>query len=244
MKAFFTYLLLAMILVAVAMVSALTAMRFAIHGREVTIPKLIGMTPGEAERSAADHGLALLRESKFYSSEVPAGRIVSQSPQPGSRVRRGWRVRVAESLGPQRVQVPDIVGQSPRAAELNVRRRGLEVGTIATVQLPSAVADTVIAQSPPANAQGVASPKLNLLVTGALEQPAFVMPDVTGMKLGEASVLIADAGLKVGSVMTAQQTVPPPPSALSPGEPIVVKHYPVAGQKVAPGMIVALEVVR
>lgn len=135
MKAFAKYLVLAMILLAVAMMSGLTAMRLAIHGREVAIPKFIGMAPAEADKLAANNGLLIVHESKFYSSEIPAGRVVSQSPAPGARVRRGWRVRVAESLGPQRVQVPDIVGQSERAAEINIRRRGLELSGVAVAPL-------------------------------------------------------------------------------------------------------------
>ena len=38
--------MLALVLVIVAMVSALTAMRFAIHGQEVAVPPLVGLTSG------------------------------------------------------------------------------------------------------------------------------------------------------------------------------------------------------
>ena len=40
MKRSIRYILLALMLLLVAMTSALTAMRFAIHGREVSVPKL------------------------------------------------------------------------------------------------------------------------------------------------------------------------------------------------------------
>lgn len=239
MRAFFKYFLLALVLITVAMISALTAMRFAIHGREVAIPKLIGMTPNEAEKAAANSGLALLRESKFYSNDIAAGRIVSQLPQPGTRVRRGWRVRVAESLGPQRVDVPNLVGQSPRAADLNLRRRGLQVGSTAMVPMQEAAPDEVLAQSPPANAQGVASPKIDLLVAAPPEAQALVMPNLSGMKLGEASVAITDAGLKLGNVVTGTES-----ANAARTEAIVSKQFPIAGQKVFAGMTVALEVLR
>jgi eukaryotic-like serine/threonine-protein kinase len=243
MKAFVKYLVLAMILLAVAMMSGLTAMRLAIHGREVAIPKFIGMSPSDADKLAANNGLLVVHENKFYSAEVPAGRVVSQSPAPGARVRRGWRVRVAESLGPQRVQVPDIVGQSERAAEINIRRRALEVSSIATAPIRDLPPDQVIAQSPPANAQGVASPKLGLLVASAPEQPAFVMPDLTGMKLGEASVAITDAGLKLAPVADAK--APTPGQVANPAaEAVVIHQVPASGQKVVAGMTVALEVQR
>ena len=88
MRAFFRFVLLALVLVIVAMASALTAMRIAIHGREVIVPKLVGLTPSQAERLALQNGLLIDTENRFYSTEVPEGRILSQTPQPGTKVRR------------------------------------------------------------------------------------------------------------------------------------------------------------
>ncbi len=45
MRRFFRYLLRVLVLIVVFMASVLTAMRFAIHGRQTTIPKIVGMTP-------------------------------------------------------------------------------------------------------------------------------------------------------------------------------------------------------
>ena len=56
-------------------------------------------------------------------------------PLGGTQVRRGWSIRVAESLGPQRIAIPNVLGQSERAAEINIRRRGLDMGTVASLQL-------------------------------------------------------------------------------------------------------------
>src|SRR5208283_188533 len=98
MRRLFQYIVRVLVLFVVFMASALTAMRFAIHGRQTTIPKLVGMAPNQAERLLADHGLVLERSDRFFSSDVPEGRIMSQAPQPGVQVRRGWHVRVAESM--------------------------------------------------------------------------------------------------------------------------------------------------
>src|SRR5215470_7481935 len=121
MRRFFSILLRALVLLTVALVSALTAMRIAIHGREVTIPKLVGMTTLEAERASASFGFDVVVERQFYSPDIAEGRIVSQVPAAGVKVRRGWTVRVAQSLGPQRVVIPDVTSESQRVAELNVR---------------------------------------------------------------------------------------------------------------------------
>ena len=151
-------LLLALVLMTVALISALTAMHLAVHGREVAIPKLVGMSPFEAERAGAASGLQVVIERQFYSPDIPEGKIMTQMPPPGTKVRRGWSIRVAQSLGPQRVTIPDVTGGSERVAELNIRRRGLSLGSVAHVSLPDAPLDQVISQSPPANASGVSAP--------------------------------------------------------------------------------------
>ena len=52
MRRFFRYLVRVLVLVVVFMASVLTAMRFAIHGRQTTIPKIVGLTSSQAERAA------------------------------------------------------------------------------------------------------------------------------------------------------------------------------------------------
>ena len=241
MRGFFRFVLLALVLVMVALLSALTAMRVAIHGREVVVPKLVGLTPAQAERLALDNGLLVELENRFYSMDVAEGRVMSQIPLPGEKVRRGWRVRLAESLGPQHVTIPDIVGQSSRAAEINLRRRGLEPGTVAYARLPNQPQDQVIAQSPPPAAVGVASPKVNLLLAAPSEAPAFVMPNFVGRPLSDAARSIQGAGLKLGNVRT---TTVEPTATNGSGPSIVSKQSPTAGQKVTAGMTVELEVAK
>ena len=68
------------------------------------------MTVADARSVTAGLGLNLDVDNRYYSGDVAAGHILTQSPAPGTVVRREWQVRVAESLGPQMVDVPDTVG--------------------------------------------------------------------------------------------------------------------------------------
>jgi beta-lactam-binding protein with PASTA domain len=266
MKSAIRFALLALVLVIVAMVSALTAMRFAIHGQEVAVPGLVGLTPPEAERAVAGLGLQISIERQYYSPQIPEGRIMSQLPLPGTKVRRGWQLRVAQSLGPMRVTIPDVTGESEHAAELNIRRRGLDVASMAQVQSADIPADQVLAQSPSANATQVTAPKISLLVTAAAEAQAYVMPSFVGQPLGSASRTLQDAGFRLGTVsVAAPPSVPAedapnpnphpqsidataalPPQTLPPAQPapasIIVSQAPIAGQKVFAGAVVSFEV--
>jgi len=244
MKSFFRLILLALVLLVVALVSALTAMRLAIHGHEVAVPDLVGKSPAAARMIAEQNGLELSVERQYYSPTVPEGKILSQLPPGGSQVRRGWQVRVAESLGPQRVAIPDVIGQSERAANINIRRRGLDVGAIAQMRSGDAPDSQVMAQAPPPNASGVSAPKISLLVATAAPPQALVMPNFVGQPLGTATQTVQDAGLHIGAVTTApptegtSPTTPPPPSPAS----MIVSQNPAAGEKVLAGSAVNFEV--
>jgi beta-lactam-binding protein with PASTA domain len=251
MKSTIRLVLLGLVLVMVALVSALTAMRFAIHGAEVSVPKLTGLSPTEAERMASSLGLNLLIERQYFSSQVPEGKILSQLPDRGTKVRRGWQVRVAESLGPQRVAIPDVLGESGRAADLNIERRGLDVGGLAYIELPGTPADQVLAQSPPPNAREISVPKINLLISAAPAPQAFIMPSFGGQPLGSVNQKLMDAGFRLGSVSVlpataenagaAVQVQPPTPAQPNPAS-IIVSQNPPPGQKVSAGATVNFEV--
>jgi eukaryotic-like serine/threonine-protein kinase len=198
---FFQGAVLLLGLVVVALLSAITTMHFAIHGREVQVPALKGMTVAEARSQTSGLGLNLDVDNRYYSADVGAGHILSQSPVPGAVVRREWRVRVAESLGPQKVEVPSVIGTQERTAALNLRRVGLEAGT--TAQLPwagTAGVGTVLAQDPPPKAQGIEKPSVNLLVAAADDTTVdgFVMPDLTGVPIVSAQSALTRVGLKFG----------------------------------------------
>src|ERR1700724_4555831 len=88
MKSFFRLVLLAVVLLVVALVSALTAMRLAIHGHEVAVPDLLGKSPAEARIIAGQSGLEMNVERQYYSPTVPEGKILSQLPPAGGK--GGW----------------------------------------------------------------------------------------------------------------------------------------------------------
>lgn len=230
------YFFLGLVLLLVFLSSALLAMRFAIQGREVHVPRLTGLTPAEAERVANSDGLVLSVENRFYSPSVPAGRIISQSPIADATVRRGWKIRVAASLGTRHAAVPNLIGQSQHAAGINVSRRGLEIGTVATIHLPSATADTVVAQSPPPDAADVTSPKVGLLFASPDNGQRYLMSSFVGKTLADANVALIKGGFTLGKVHAVDNSSGPD----APG--MILRQYPPAGQRVAAGATISFDV--
>ncbi len=209
MKRFFTLVLGALAMVAVALISAFIAMRLAIHGREAVVPQLTGLTVTDATKLAAHQGLHLNLENRFYSAGVPAGRILAQDPEPGSRVRREWPIRITESLGTQAVNIPDLTGESERAATVSIRRLSLDLGVVAHLAVPGDP-DVVLTQTPAPNAGGIDGPRVSLLVSDSdTPVPAYVMPSLVGLSYSAATARAATAGLH----LIAAAEPPPAPAA-------------------------------
>jgi beta-lactam-binding protein with PASTA domain len=209
----------AVLMLVVFVLFAGLALRLALHAREVSIPDLAGLTVAQASDAALHNGLDLNIESKFYSRTVPAGRILSQSPAAGSRVRKGWQVRVTESLGPQQVTIPDVVGEPVREASLDLRKASLDLGTLAHMDAPGDT-DMVLSQTPPPDA-GVDQPRVNLLLSqqGAGASDAFAMPSFVGMSWPSANRAATALGLRVaavGEMAPVPQPAPAPATTASP----------------------------
>jgi beta-lactam-binding protein with PASTA domain len=246
---FFQIASLVLLLVVVALVAAITTMHFAIHGAEVQVPALKGMTVADARSQTAGLGLNLDVDNRYYSGDVAAGHILTQSPAAGTVVRREWRVRVSESLGPQKVEVPDTVGRAEREAGLALRRVGLDVSSTARLPWGKGPEGTVLAQDPPAKAQGIAKPSVNLLVSAPDDQTpdGFVMPDLTGLPIVSAQAALTKVGIKalppkfvavgIAPVGTGSAT---PVLPIRPGS--VILQSPPAGARVEQSSVVKLTV--
>ena len=201
MIGFFRFVLVAMLLTFIATVSAVITMHFAIHGVEVKIPDLRGLTVAEATRRAAQLGCNLSVDGRLYSTELPAGDVLSQTPAPGTVVRRDWTIRVTGSLGPQRVAIPNVLGQPERVATFTIRRLGLELGNIAHMPDALVAPGTVIAQNPMPHAAGVERPSVSILVADPDPAPqsasGYVLPEYTGRTLEFATAELTRVGLTV-----------------------------------------------
>jgi beta-lactam-binding protein with PASTA domain len=250
---FFRLALAGMVLAIAGLISAVMTMHFAIHGAEVKVPDLQGLTVADALHKTANMGLNLGIDNKYYSVDVPAGRVLAQSPLPGAIVRREWRMRVTESLGPQRVAIPKVVGQQERVAAIEVRRLGLDLEETAQMPFGGVQPGTVIAQNPDHGAAGVERPSVSFLVSSpaSVSAPAWVMPQLIGLPLATAASLIAHAGLKVGPVQNSNVSEPASTDAgsmqMAPPDTVdpigtVLGQSPAAGYRVNAGMIITLKV--
>jgi serine/threonine-protein kinase len=186
--------LLVFILAAAGFLSAITAIRFAIHGRIVQVPNIVGQDSKTAQKMLSDRGLGMSIADRIYT-DAPADRVVRQVPPGGEQVKIGQQAHVVISLGARRISIPLLEGRSLRAARVELLRGNLQAGEISTAYLPDADPEMVMMQNPQPGTTA-ASPHVNLLVSQGARDPAFIMPALLGQTPSDAQRALALAGLR------------------------------------------------
>jgi eukaryotic-like serine/threonine-protein kinase len=175
---------LVFILASAAFLSAITAMRIAIHGREVSMPNLVGKGVSEATSELRSRGLLLRVADRVYS-EQPINTVVRQTPSPGMLMKISQQAHVVLSLGQRALQIPSLEGSSLRVSRIELLRGGLQVGEVSSLSLSDVPADTVVLQSPKPGA-GAATPRVDVLVSQGAREEAYVMPRLVGLNVADA----------------------------------------------------------
>ena len=134
---------------------------------------------------------------------------------------------------------------------MRLRRAGLEVGVTAKLPYGAAPDGAVLAQDPPAHAQGIAQPSVNLLVAAPDDAApdGYVMPDMTGIPVVTAQDILSKVGLKTAIPTFADIPIPPvgtgdaqPTPSVSPGT--VIAQQPLAGARVDQSVEIKLTVAK
>ena len=95
-----------------------------------SVPLLVGMKLEDATAAALELGLVLGVTPDSYSPDVAIGLIGAQSPPPGQFVPKGSTIVYSISLGPDLVELPNIVGINFIDAEKRLVAAGFIVGEV------------------------------------------------------------------------------------------------------------------
>jgi len=226
--------LMVAILMVAGILSALTAMRFAIRGREVAVPELVGKTQEEAEQLLQESGLFLKVSSKRFSTDVPEGKIIDQNPSKGTRLKTNRSVKVLVSLGERKFAVPNLLGTSLRAAQLTLSQRRFVLGNALHAHTSQGEHSTVVYQSPsPGTIEG-ADPAVNILISLGPPSEYFIMPDLIGQPAELVASRARNEGFRVGKMNYRKYP------GVDPG--VVIQQKPQAGYRLTKNDVILLDV--
>lgn len=210
----------------------LTAMRVAIHAREVKVPDVRGKSVNDATLQLAQAGLSMkIDPLRRPDATIPADHVLTQDPDAGTVIRNQRPIRVRVSDGQRDPTVPPVVGQPANLAEVTLANDKVTITGRAEVRTAVYPADTVIAIDPPAKNRAAS---VTLLINRGAAGQSYVMPDLIGTFGAQAEAILRRNGFRVGTATH----VPYP--GIPPG--IVVRQTPQAGFQIEYGAPIALEV--
>jgi RHS repeat-associated protein len=135
-------------------------------GAPVTVPDVVGQPQAAAEAAIAAATLTVGPITTRNSPTVPAGSVLAQIPAAGALVALSSPVSLVVSLGPAPVgTVPDVVGQSQAAAQIDIAAAGFRAGAITRQHSTVFPLDVVIAQDPAAGTLAAPDSPVSLLVS-------------------------------------------------------------------------------
>ncbi|MBI2793363.1 MAG: PASTA domain-containing protein [Ignavibacteria bacterium] len=167
-------------------------------GDVVRVPSVVDKNIDEALSTIASAGLATTDSKEQYSDSVPKGHVISQMPYAFASVKKGRRVYLTVSRGIQTLLMPSLIGKTIRDARLTLMREGLQLGDISYEYNDSIPRDRIIIQGVPSGSHIAAGTTTSVVISRG--SGTTMMPDVLGMTLVEAQVLLTDRGLTIGSI--------------------------------------------
>lgn len=195
------------------------------------VPLLTNLTLDNASGLCDSNGLRLVHRGERHDPAIIAGTIVEQRPGAGSTVPRDSEVAVIVSLGPDNVDVPDVVGQPLASARARIASAGLAVGAVEEVE-GAGTAGLVNGTTPSPGEHAARGSAVHISVVAASRGVA--VPDVVGQRASVARVTLTSAGLTLGETHHGFNDARP--------AFIILSSDPVAGTMVEPGSAVAITV--
>ena len=164
----------------------------------VDVPNVVGKQLSVATRLLEERHLRV-SSSEVTNSDVPAGQVISQSPEPGESVKEQRMVHLVVSKGAGDITIPDLQGMSFDQAREKLKALGLSIGKITYENDPSKDDGVVLSQG--LQAGGKASKGATVDITiNQTKGTTVEIPNVVGMTIKEAKEALGNLGLSIGKI--------------------------------------------
>lgn len=197
----------------------------------VSVPQFVGDTKSEAEAKAANGEVTIAFGEPKFCADQPKDHVCSQSAEVNSKIPKDQTVTLQLSKGSEKVEVPDVTGDSFDDAESQLKELGFEVDKQSKTS--NEVEDTVLKQDPKGGTKRDKGSTITLTVAVAPQE--VTIKDVSNKTAAEATQILEADGLKV---TTTEQESPDHTAGT------VISTNPTAGTTVKAGETVTLVVAK
>ena len=205
-KTFFKHLASAIVISLVVVFLILTSLKlYTRHGESIVVPDLTGLTKFEFARILHKSDLEYSITDSTYIEGMAAGSVVDQVPDAGHRVKRHRTMFLTiNAIAPEQVIVPRLTDISLRQSLSQLETAGLLPGEI--TYKPSEFRNLVLQATKNGRdlregdtvAKGS---KIDLIVGSGEEMSLVFLPNLTGLTLQTARLIVAESMLTIGAII-------------------------------------------
>ena len=175
-------------------------------GSKIVVPSLAGSNVKEAKVVLDNLGLSLKVGSEEFSEDIPEGKIIKSDPAGGGRVAEGGEVTVFLSKGKERIEIPNLVGLTPEAAQAKLKESSLATSEI-TEEFSSDVAAGLVMRSNPIAGERVKrDSNVSLVISKGIERLELL--NYQGKSGEQALTELSEAGFEVNTKYVFSEDLP------------------------------------
>lgn len=168
--------------------------------KTIQVPNVVGMTKDQAVEKIETAGLKVGKITEEKTSKAEKGTVLRTSPAAKTSKREGSAIDLVLATAEETFPVPNVVGKDLETAKSELIAAGFAIGDVKEETSNNVGAGQIIKTDPAASTNRVKGSKINLVVSKGVE--TFEVPNVVGMKEGDAKQIIERAGFVVGTVQS------------------------------------------
>ena len=205
------------------------------HGESITVPDLEGISVDELQEFLVERDLRYEVVDSVYSSDYPPLTVTRQFPKPGSKVKEKRKIFISlNSVDPPTTRMPDLLDKTLKNAELILKSYELVPGKILLEPDPfrNVLDQLYQGESIEPNTPLPKGSIIDIVRGDGHGKRFFEMPDLRGLPLNEAKVIIRGNNLETGLVFNED--------SLEIMVPVIIRQSPRQGLTVRVGRTIDL----
>jgi len=200
----------------------------------VTLPNLIGKTLEEASSELIRRKLSVVQAGAQFDTRWERGKVISQDPSSGSKLKINEVVKVILSAGNEKVIVPRLIGRNLQNSNQILKEARLRRGEVSQVHTSEYAAGKIISQYPRAAAEVGSNSPVSLLISQGEKEEKYLMPDLIGKKTETVLAKLKELDFRVEDIRYTSYP------GLEAG--ITIKQFPPQGYLIQKKYPITLEV--
>lgn len=196
----------------------------------VVVPDLVEKDVVYALEILTEIGLNTKIKGSEFNSDIPKNHVIFQDPTPGSEIKKGRDVRIVISKGTKTILMPNLRRLPIQQALIILEENGLRLGEQSLSFHSEIGKDRIVEHLPSSGSMIKRGENVNLLVSMGPSPKAYKMPDLVGLSIEDAILLIERSNLTVGEIRSFFYEDQP--------KNVVARQEPLSGHRVIEGSMV------